>query len=106
MEMLLGFAITSFIFAAVFTCLGQFMVFSTQDEISQNLREDLLLTMGKICKDINLSTNVVPRAGSLATDNTTLVLRQPVVSATGVVEVGSFQFVTFALKTGDQGRGL
>lgn len=106
LEMLVSFTITGLIFSAVFTGFSQFMVLSTQDEISQNLREDLLLSMGRVFKDINLSANVIPRAGTVATDNTNLVLRQPIVNATGEIVAGQFQYVTYTIKTGLQERGL
>lgn len=106
LEMLLSFAVTGMVFTAVFAGLSQFMVFSTQDEISQSLREDLLLSMSRICKDVNLSTNVVPRAGTVATDNTNLVIRQPILDASGEIVAGQFQFVTYSILTGLQERGL
>lgn len=106
LEVLVGFAITGLVFSAVFTGFSQFMVISTQDEISQNLREDLLLSMGKVCKDINLSANVIPRAGGVATDNTNLVLRQPILSVTGEIVADQFRYVTYTIKTGINERGL
>jgi len=106
LEMLVGFVITGLVFSVVFTGFSQFMMISTQDEISQNLREDLLLSLGRICKDINLSANVIPRAGSVVTDNTNLVLRQPILSATGEILADQFQFVTYTIRTGISQHGL
>ncbi len=106
LEVLVGFVITGLVFSAVFTGFSQFMMLTTQDEISQNLREDLLLSMGRVCKDVNLSANVIPRAGTIFSDNTNLALRQPILSASGEILADQFQYVSYTIKNGVQERGL
>ncbi|MCG3198277.1 MAG: hypothetical protein GHCLOJNM_02772 [bacterium] len=105
-EMLVAFAVTTLVMAGVFQGMSHFLLINAQDEIHQNLRNDLLLTMGQICKDINLSTNVVSQAGTMTTDNTTLVLRQPVVGATEEIENDTFQYVIYTIRSGVSERGL
>lgn len=105
-EMLVAFTVTTLVMAGVFQGMSHFLLINAQDEIHQNLRNDLLLTMGQICKDINLATNVVSQAGTLVTDNTTLVLRQPVVGATEEIDADSFQYVTYTILSGVSLSGL
>jgi hypothetical protein len=102
---LIGLSIVTFVSASVFTGLSQVLLFSTQDEIAQATRADLLLTMGQIRKDIHFSTNVVPQAGGKVAGGAVLVLRQPVLDAAEEIVDDSFQFVTYSVEGGGPGEG-
>jgi hypothetical protein len=72
-------------------------MFTTQEEMYQNLRNDLLLSMANIRKDVHLATNVVPKAGTRVTGNMTLVLRQPVLDGNEEVVDDTFQYVSYTI---------
>jgi len=105
LEMLIALSIVTAVGAAVFTALSQVLLFSTQDEISQNLRDDLLLTMGRIRKDLHISTNVLPKTGNRISGGTVIVLRQPVLDAAERIVDDSFQFVSYSILPGPPGEG-
>lgn len=96
LEVLIATTIVVLISTAVFTGLAQYALLSSQEEVHLRLRQDLILSMDQVKRDIQAATNVVPRAGSRVTNNTTLVLRRPVLDAAGNVVVGAFEFITFA----------
>jgi hypothetical protein len=104
--MLVAFAVTSLVGSLVFKGLSQFLLFSAYDKVNQDLRGDMLLSMDQLCKDINLCTNVIPKAGGLLTDNTTLALRRPKVDADGNIQAGAFEYVTYTVKTGSSTSGM
>ena len=104
LELVIGLSIVTFVSASVFTGLSQVLLFTTQDEIAQNTRADLLLTMGQIRKDIHLSANVVPQAGGRIAGGDVLVLRQPVLDAAEEVVDDAFQFVTYSVQGGGPGE--
>src|SRR3972149_6956992 len=77
-ELSVSMTVVTLIATGVFSGITQMLMFTTQEEMYQNLRNDLLLTMANIRKDGHLATNVVPQAGTRITGGMTLVLRQPV----------------------------
>ena len=104
-EMMIGMAVMTLVGSAVFSGLSQVLLFSAQDNLSQQLRNDLLLSMARIRRDIQLSTNVVPRAGSRVTNGVTLVLRQPVVNENEQIVDDEFRFVTYTVIFNRYGKG-
>ena len=96
-ELLVGMNVILLSSAAVFALISHVMLFSSQEENYQQIRNDLLLTMGQIRKDIQLSTNVVPSVGFRTTGNTTLALRQPALDMSGDILEGVFEFVTYSV---------
>ena len=104
-EMMIGLAIMTLVSVAVFAGLSRVLLFSAQDNLSQQLRNDLLLSMGRIRKDIQLSTNAVPRAGSRATNGVTLVLRQPVTDENEEIVDDQFRFVSYTVIFNMYGAG-
>jgi prepilin-type N-terminal cleavage/methylation domain-containing protein len=105
LELLVGLSIVTFVSASVFTGLSQVMLFAAQDEIAQDTRADLLITMGQIRKDLHMSTNVVPQAGGKIAGGDVLVLRQPVLDAAEEIVDDAFQFVTYSVEGGAPGEG-
>ncbi len=97
-ELLVGLAIATMVSSSVFAGLSQFMLFASQDEISQNLRDDLYLTMNNIRRDLRLATNVVSNAGTRTTSGTTICLRQPQLDMNFDLVVGEFDYVTYSLE--------
>lgn len=102
-EIMVASSILLIVSTGVFVGLSYFAVMSSQDALFNDLRYDVLLTMDAVRRDINLSTNVVPMAGTRVTDNTTLVLRKPVQDAAGNVVVDSFEYVVYVASRGQTG---
>lgn len=105
-ELLIGLSVATMVTSSVFAGLSQYLLFATQDEISQNLRDDLYLTSNNIRRDIRLATNVVGNAGTRTTSGTTICLRQPRLDQNFDLVVGEFDYVTYTLQaspTGGQG---
>jgi len=105
LELLIGLSVVTFVSASVFTGFSQVMLFAVQDEIAQNTRADLLITMGQIRKDIHMAANVVPQAGGKIAAGDVLVLRQPVLDAAEEIVDVTFQFVTYTVEGGGPGVG-
>lgn len=100
LEVLIGLGVSLFVGSAVFTALSQVMVQAAQDETNHELRNDLVLTLSQIQRDIRIATNVYPKAGSHSTSATTLVLRQPVTDFNNDIQEDEFQFVTYTVVWG------
>lgn len=97
-ELLIGLAVSTMVTAAVFSGMSSVMLFSSQDEIVQRLRDDLYITMNYIRRDCRLATNVVAKAGGRFTDGTTLVLRQPRLGLDNEIVDDEFQWVTYTVE--------
>ncbi|MCA9425048.1 MAG: hypothetical protein KC931_01970 [Candidatus Omnitrophica bacterium] len=105
-ELLIGLGVCLLVGSSVFAGLSRVMLFSSQDEITQNLRDDLYISMNYIRRDCRLATNVVAQAGTRLTSGTTLVLRQPKVDLNNEIVDEEFQFVTYTVEgEGSNGGG-
>lgn len=102
-ETLLALAIMGIVSAMVFSAMSDFLAQSFRTREFQELREDLYLTMDTLRRDLLVSSNVVAAIGSRTTGNNTLVLRQPIVSATGEMTPGVFRLVCYSAVSGGTG---
>jgi hypothetical protein len=104
-ELSVGLTVVTLISAGVFSGISQMMLFTTQEEMYQNLRSDLVLTMSNIRRDLHLSTNVVPTVGGKSTGGTTLIMRQPSLDENEEIVEDSFQYVIYSIDPAATGSG-
>lgn len=100
-ENLMALAILMVLSAAVFASLAHSWVMASQDEVNNEVREDVVLTMNRVMRDVQLASNVVPQVSFRKTRDSCLVLRQPVITPDGSVVEDQFHHIVYTLsKTG------
>jgi len=100
-ELTLSLGMVTLISAATFSGQMNLMLTASRDEVYQGLRDEVLLSLDHLERDISLSTNVYPAIGSAGnmrtTGDTTLVLRQPVYNDDNTIAPGAFQYVCYTI---------